>query len=400
MKPEIRQHSLHDQLEKHLQPTNQEDRMPISTMEKILNNVNLVAATCLGARDQILSNNKGTQGGNGSSGSNGAPFDFCIVDEASQIHEPVCIGPLLIAKRFVLVGDPHQLSAVVQSRKARELGMAMSLFERLANAHPHAVSRLTDQYRMNKDITTLANELVYHGALRCGSTKVSLRKLAIPVQILNDAIRLPLPVLEGTTTGTTQQHWMKEVLNAQRSVVFINTDSLELGPLESRGHKNGTKQEQTKKQRSKRKTVMVNEMEVSLSKLICRGLIRCGISQKDVGVISPYRSQLKLLSHSLQLLPQVEVNTVDQYQGRDKDCIVFSLVRSNLDGQIGTLLGDWRRVNVAFTRAKSKLIVLGSLSTLEKAQDEHIAAFVQCIKKRDWILHLPKNGHLMYPTLK
>ena len=165
----------------------------------------------------------------------------------------------------------------------------------------HAVSRLTDQYRMNEDITTLANELVYHGALRCGSTKVSLRKLAIPVQILNDAIRLPLPVLEGTTTGTTQQHWMKEVLNAQRSVVFINTDSLELGPLESRGHKNGTKQEQTKKQRSKRKTVMVNEMEVSLIKLICRVLIRCGISQKDVGVISPYRSQLKLLSHSLQI---------------------------------------------------------------------------------------------------
>ena len=140
-------------------------------------------------------------------------------------------------------------------------------------------------------------------------------------------------------------------------------------------------------------------MEVSLVKLVCRGLIRCGLSQNNVGVISPYRSQLKLLSQALQLLPRIEVNTVDQYQGRDKDCIVFSLVRSNADGQIGTLLGDWRRVNVAFTRAKSKLIIFGSLSTLEKAKDKHIALFVRCVKERKWMVQLPKDGHLLYPSL-
>ena len=115
--------------------------------------------------------------------------------------------------------------------------------------------------------------------------------------------------------------------------------------------------------------------------------------------MSPYRSQLKLLSRSLQLFPQIEVNTVDQYQGRDKECIVFSLVRSNSDGQIGILLKDWRRINVAISRAKSKLIILGSLSTLEKSKDANIVRFVQSIQKHKWVLNLPKDGHRMYPTL-
>jgi hypothetical protein len=389
MKPDIRQHSLHDQLESKLKLTKTEDQMPIATMETILNDVNLVAATCLGARDQVLCNNNDL-------GSTAPPFDYCIVDEASQIHEPVCIGPLLLAKHFVLVGDPNQLSAVVVSRKARDLGMSMSLFERLASKYEHAVSRLTDQYRMNRDINLFANDLVYSGALHCGSTEVELRTLSINSQKLSDVRCLPLP--EGTTLSS--HHWMKEVLCGERSVVFINTDSLGIGPLESRDDESGGNggRKQSKKKLDKR-IVLKNEMEVCLTRLICRGLIRCGISQKDVGVMSPYRSQLKLLSRSLQLFPQIEVNTVDQYQGRDKECIVFSLVRSNSDGQIGILLKDWRRINVAISRAKSKLIILGSLSTLEKSKDANIVRFVQSIQKHKWVLNLPKDGHRMYPTL-
>ena len=170
--------------------------------------------------------------------------------------------------------------------------------------------------------------------------------------------------------------------------------------MESRDDESGGDggRKQSKKKLDKR-IVLKNEMEVCLTRLICRGLIRCGISQKDVGVMSPYRSQLKLLSRSLQLFPQIEVNTVDQYQGRDKECIVFSLVRSNSDGQIGILLKDWRRINVAISRAKSKLIILGSLSTLEKSKDANIVRFVQSIQKHKWVLNLPKDGHRMYPTL-
>jgi DNA replication ATP-dependent helicase Dna2 len=141
-------------------------------------------------------------------------------------------------------------------------------------------------------------------------------------------------------------------------------------------------------------------MEVHLVRMICHALItRCGMPAKDVGVIAPYRSQLKCLAHSLQSLPDVEVNTVDQYQGRDKECILFSMVRSNEKGQLGSLLKDWRRMNVAFTRAKSKLVVIGSLLTLKKSTEQHITTFVKCISERGWILKLPKNGHQMYSTL-
>ena len=134
--------------------------------------------------------------------------------------------------------------------------------------------------------------------------------------------------------------------------------------------------------------------------MICHGLItRCGIPATDVGVIAPYRSQLKCLSHSLRSLSDIEVNTVDQYQGRDKECILFSMVRSNERGQLGSLLKDWRRMNVAFTRAKSKLVVIGSLSTLQKSTEKHMMTFIKCIQERGWILKLPKDGHKMYPSL-
>ena len=408
-KPDIEPHLLCNKLAQQTTSVAEQHRMPITTIKQIMGTVQLVAATCIGSRNQEVFNNASKR----------PLFDFCIVDEASQILEPTCIAPLMVAKRFVLVGDPKQLPAVVVSQEARDLGMSMSLFERLALQHPCAVSTLTDQYRMNEDITTLANELVYHGALRCGSVKVAQRKLVISPKILENVERLPRPILLGNSRGSTGEqvahHWIKDVLNPEKCVLFVNTDGLGLGPLEFRG-KRSTSQalaapprpptdqhtsHNNQHQRSKkRKTAaVVNEVEVELVKLLCRSLIRCGVSQNDVGVISPYRSQLKLLSRSLQSLPQVEVNTVDQYQGRDKTCILFSLVRSNAEGEIGSLLGDWRRINVAFTRAKTKLVIVGSLCTLEKAKDEHIATFVRCIKQHNWILTLPENGHSMYPTL-
>ena len=413
--------------------SNEEHRMPIRTTQQILGTVQLVAATCIGARDQVLSNNaKHTQ-----------PFDFCIVDEASQILEPTCIGPLLLAKRFVLVGDHNQLPAVVTSKKARELGMSMSLFERLSLQHPHAVSNLTDQYRMNQDINTLANELVYQGSLKCGSKAVAERKLNIDSQTLDT--KLPLPVSLNDSNGSNGSngsygsknsdsnnasnhsssssssssssnsiHWMKELLNPGRSVIFVNTDTLGLKKtLEFRGARRMSlalapppssikfvpRAGRKKQNRSK---ALVNEVEVELVKLISRGLLKCGIEEKDIGVISPYRSQLKLLKRMLKNVKDIEVNTVDQYQGRDKSCIIFSLVRSNNDGDIGSLLSDWRRMNVAFTRAKAKLIIVGSLNTLEKCnamENKHIDKFVKCIKQRDWIIDLPKGGHMIYPGL-
>jgi DNA replication ATP-dependent helicase Dna2 len=107
-------------------------------------------------------------------------FDVCIVDEASQITLPTCLGPLRFANRFVLVGDHHQLPPLVRSHEAREGGLDESLFKRLCSAHPEAVVDLRSQYRMNEDIMLLANELVYSNKLSCGTPEVAARSLLIP----------------------------------------------------------------------------------------------------------------------------------------------------------------------------------------------------------------------------
>lgn len=106
-------------------------------------------------------------------------FDVCIVDEASQITLPTCLGPLRHARTFVLVGDHFQLAPLVRSHRARKEGFDVSLFRRLCEAHPAAVADLALQYRMNADIMALSNELVYDGRLRCGSEEVAQHGLRV-----------------------------------------------------------------------------------------------------------------------------------------------------------------------------------------------------------------------------
>jgi DNA replication ATP-dependent helicase Dna2 len=107
--------------------------------------------------------------------------------------------------------------------------------------------------------------------------------------------------------------------------------------------------------------------------------------------MSVYRSQLKLLSHLLTPdHPDIEIHTADRFQGRDKEVIIISLVRSNAEHYVGELLQDWRRVNVAFTRAKSKLIIFGSKSTIRdtKPLDE----FVRLVEAKGWVYQIPREA--------
>lgn len=107
-----------------------------------------------------------------------------------------------------------------------------------------------------------------------------------------------------------------------------------------------------------------------------------------MSLISPYRPQLKYLS--FEDCPRVEVSTIDKYQGRDRECVVISLVRSNPDGNIGELLTDWQRLNVAFTRAKKKLLLVGSARTVL-----HNSAFrklLLLIEEQGWLLNLPQDA--------
>ena len=107
-------------------------------------------------------------------------FDYCIVDEASQVTLPTCLGPLRFADKFVLVGDHFQLPPLVRNREAKRGGLDVSLFRRLSEAHPEAVIDLNEQYRMNEDIMVLSNKLIYNDRLRCGSEAVAKRSLVLP----------------------------------------------------------------------------------------------------------------------------------------------------------------------------------------------------------------------------
>lgn len=151
-------------------------------------------------------------------------FDYCIVDEASQITLPTCLGPLRFSEKFVLVGDHNQLPPLVRfflccdyvrcltntglqvrNREARKAGLDVSLFRRLSEAHPHAVVELTQQYRMNADIMLLSNRLIYNDRLNCGNQKVANQSLTLPDNAFIQSIH-------ASTSPCGDLCWMKELM--------------------------------------------------------------------------------------------------------------------------------------------------------------------------------------------
>ncbi|GAA5899795.1 bifunctional ATP-dependent DNA helicase/ssDNA endodeoxyribonuclease DNA2 [Sporobolomyces salmoneus] len=304
----------------------------------------IVATTALGINEPIFLKRR---------------FDVCIVDEASQVTLPTCLGPLRFANKFILVGDHNQLPPLVRNIDARQGGLDTSLFKLLSESHPQAVVNLTQQYRMNEDIMLLSNQLVYNGLLKVGNFEVSQRKL-----------RLPKPDgLDGA------DRWLRDVLDPSRKVVFVDTDQL---PAREK----------------KTVSLIENETEALIVLKILKTLSACQVAQEDIGVITLYRQQIHLLERKLRSFPSVEILTADRSQGRDKECIVISCVRSNEAGQVGDLLKDWRRINVCLSRAKSKLIVIGSRSTLSKV--EVLERFFKIIDEKTWNYSLPNS---ILPTL-
>ncbi|KAH9896571.1 Dna2-domain-containing protein [Cubamyces lactineus] len=252
---------------------------------------------------------------------------------------------------------------------ARKGGLEVSLFRRLSDAHPAAVVDLTHQYRMNSDIMVLSNKLIYSDRLKCGSEAVANQILKLPnanfLQFLHAK----------STCRTSQCCWLKQLMSESCKAVFVDTDQ-----VPARDSRVGD--------------LVENEVEAELVYQITECLLGCGVTQEQIGVISLYRQQLKLLSYLLQDRKGLEILTADRSQGRDKDCIIISMVRSNDDGLIGELVKDWRRMNVSFTRARSKLIIIGSRKTLQGAQ--LLSDFFELMDSRGWIVTLPPDAHLMH----
>lgn len=306
----------------------------ISTVKEIedkMLSAKLVGCTCLSVNHVLFKKRR---------------FDFCIVDEATQTTQPVVLGALRCADTFVLVGDHYQLPPLVASSQARKEGMDVSLFRRLSEAHPVAIQHLSFQYRMNADIMLLANQLIYGNKLKCGSFHVAANQLPLKIGAYEQLNPIP---------------WPFDVLKSGKGVAFLNTDPMGIA-TETRAGKSST---------SGRRR-MENQVEAALVAGLIEVMIYGGIKADDIAVISPFHAQVSLIQSQVKLftrdssvsLEGIEVSTIDKYQGKDKDVILVSFVRCNPEKRVGELLADWRRINVALTRAKQKLLLVGSLSTL------------------------------------
>lgn len=336
-------------------------------------------------------------------------LDWSIIDEAGQITQPACIGGLLCSARFALVGDHYQLPPLVVSAEASSLGLDISLFRRLAEAHPEAVVYLTQQYRMNSDIMSLSNQLIYDERLICGTAAVA------------DSL-LELPSWNELSVTLNNRGLLYKCIDPRNSVVFVDTD-IELFSSKSALNELLGAENSFGSNNNHGSGGVVNILEISLIFKLVQLFGAGGITDtvSDIGVISPFRAQVSAIQeyfrkaqskvdvenssigfgsqkHSQRLslleVPPVcscETSTIDKYQGRDKRVIILSTVKggrgistssdvsstsgndmratedSNYrDMSAGNLLRDWRRINVAITRAKQKLIIIGSSKVLQQ----------------------------------
>jgi hypothetical protein len=361
----------------------------VSGLTDRIRSASVVGVTCLGIRHPIFSERK---------------FDYCFVDEAGQIPEPIVLGPLRTARVFCLVGDHNQLPPLVVSSLARAGGMGLSLFKRLVTASPEAVVALRYQFRMNEDVQFLANEIFYDNQLRCGDDSTRNRMYQLP--------RL------SSSEGVCVDAWASASLAPHRRVVFLNTDNL-VG-MTMRGTETRRRvfiPTSTPQTLAPEGTVRTNQPEGESGALqnlpeacivsdIVKTILFYGGSAGDIGVMSPYRAQLRLIRNVLDYafppkerpvdLGLVEVDTIDRFQGRDKPVVIVSLVRSNTRGDVGQLLADVARLNVAITRAKGKLILIGSYNTLRRGPPA-LVKLLELIERRQWVYPIPAFTETSYP---
>ena len=252
-------------------------------------------------------------------------FDLAVIDEACQGTEPSCWVPLIRADKMVLAGDHMQLPPTVISKQAADEGFSTSLMERQIQIWGDEVTCLLNvQYRMNEEIMNFSSSQFYDNQLVADESVarhlLSTNAMIDENELTNRAVRF---------VDTAGANWDEE--------------------LEPDGE-------------SKR-----NPREADLVLTLVRRLNSLGVSAGDIAVIAPYAAQVRLLRgkfrEGLSSVSDLEIDTVDGFQGREKEVVIISLVRSNDKNEIG-FLGDTRRMNVALTRARRKLIVIGDSSTI------------------------------------
>ncbi len=252
-------------------------------------------------------------------------FDLCVIDEATQATEPSCLIPSIKAEKLVMAGDHKQLPPTILNEEAKREGLDETMFERLIALFGDNVKTLLKiQYRMHEKIMRFSADEFYNGELLADSS--------VEAHTLKD-------IIDRDPKGK-----FRHVLDPYPPLSMIDT-----------------KMEMPERTRSG-STSKENPGEAVLAKELAEEYLDLGLEATDIGIITPYKDQADLIEKKI-VEENLEIDTVDGFQGREKEVIILSLTRSNDEGIIG-FLKDLRRLNVSLTRAKRKLIVLCDKSTL------------------------------------
>lgn len=300
------------------------DELEIRIRHALFDGCRVVAATLAGTANPVLT---------------GHHFHTLFIDEAAQALEAACWIALQKADRVILAGDHCQLPPTVKSQAAMKGGLAVTLMEHVAETRPECVRLLTLQYRMNETLMRFSSDWFYGGQLKA-APEVSHRSML-------DELDWPLVWVDTDKMPTLKNEANEGEGTADYHEAFVAASYGRINKAEAQ--------------------LTINTLKTYVERV---GRHRLLEERADIGIISPYKAQVQYLRSLIRresflrpLASQITVNTVDAFQGQERDIVLVSMVRANESGQIG-FLSDLRRMNVAITRARMKLIILGSSSTL------------------------------------
>ncbi|KAK9986728.1 hypothetical protein SO802_031679 [Lithocarpus litseifolius] len=301
--------STRREIQKELRTLSKEERKRQQlAVTDVIKNADVVLTTLTGALSHKLDNTS---------------FDLVIIDEAAQALEIACWIALLKGSRCILAGDHLQLPPTIQSVEAERKGLGRTLFERLADMYgDEVVSMLTVQYRMHELIMNWSSKELY-------SSKVKAHP-CVAAHMLFD--------LED----------VKRTTSTEPTLLLIDIAGCDME--EKKDEENST----------------LNEGEAEVAMAHAKRLVQSGVQASDIGIITPYAAQvvlLKMLRSNEDKLREVEISTVDGFQGREKEAIIISMVRSNTKKEVG-FLSDRRRMNVAVTRARRQCCLVCDTETV------------------------------------
>ncbi|XP_075611770.1 DNA-binding protein SMUBP-2 [Balearica regulorum gibbericeps] len=249
-------------------------------------------------------------------------FDLVVIDECAQALEASCWIPLLKARKCILAGDHKQLPPTIISHKAAAKGLSLSLMERLIERYGEKIVKmLTVQYRMHQAIMQWASLEMYSGQLTAHPSVAQHLLKDLPGVTSTEETTIPLLLIDTAGCGLFE---------------------LEVEDEQSKG----------------------NPGEVELAGLHIQALVEAGVKAQDIAVVAPYNLQVDMLrEHLCHRYPELEIKSVDGFQGREKEAVILSFVRSNRKGEVGFLAED-RRINVAVTRARRHVAVICDTRTV------------------------------------